>query len=220
VEKALVLKGLRYGVVEWPPTLHPPLQRIVFGAPTVPGLTIDGERVSGSGAIMRRLEQLSPEPALLPSDPALRERVEAAERWGDEVFQPIARELIWAGFRQDPGAMVSYGEHGRVRLPAPVVRLLAPMIARLGARHNRTDLTVARADLEALPGQLDRIDGWIAEGTIGDPDNPNVADLQIASTVRLLMTIADARRVIDERPCASLARQLFPSVDGELPSYL
>jgi len=220
VEKALSLKGLEYGVVEWPPPMQAPMQTVIFGKRTVPGLTIRNgsrEKVQGSRAIMRRLDELVSEPRLFPSDPAERERVEEAERWGDEVFQPVARELIWAGMTNNPGAMVSYGEHSRLRLPAPAVRLSAPVIARLAARLNRTDSEVAGADLLALPAQLDRIDGWIADGRIGDPDHPNAADLQLLSTVALLLTVGDARPHIENRPCATLATKLFPDFDGELP---
>ncbi len=221
VEKALAMKGLRYSVTEWPPPMQVPLQSMLFGARTVPGLTLrngSSEKVQGSRAIMRRLDELVPEPRLLPEDPAARAAVEEAERWGDEVFQPIGRELVWAGMLRDPAAMVSYGEHSRLRLPAPAVRLSAPLIARMAARLNHTDADVASADLAALPGQLDRIDGWIADGTIGDPERPNAADLQLASTLRLLLTVADARRLIEGRPCAELAMRLFPEADGELPS--
>lgn len=72
------MKGLSHDVVEWPYTLHAPTQRAIFGARTVPGLKVDGEKVSGSRAIMRRLEQLAPEPPLVPSDPEARARVEDA----------------------------------------------------------------------------------------------------------------------------------------------
>jgi glutathione S-transferase len=218
VEKALALKGLAYDVTEWPPPAHAPLQLAIFGARTVPGLKIDGEKVTGSRAIVRRLEQIAPDPPMFPSDTAARARVEQAEEWGDEVFQPVARELIWAGFRQSPGAMVSYSEHSRLPLPAPAIRLIAPAVARMGARLNRTDAGVARSDLDALPDQLDKIDGWIADGTIGDPEHPNAADLQLASTVRLMMTLADARPLIQGRPCAELAMALFPNTDGEMPA--
>jgi glutathione S-transferase len=220
VEKALALKGLDYGVVEWPPTLHAPLQWIIFGRRTVPALSIGGEQVSGSRAIMRRLEELAPRPALFPADSRRRAEVIRAERWGDEVFQPIARDLIWAGFRHQPGAMVSYGEHSRLGLPAGAVRAVAPVIARLGARLNQTDRDGARRALERLPGYLNRVDAWIAGGTLGDPEHPNAADLQIGSTVRLLLTIADARRHLEKRACAAMARRLFPQVDGELPAYI
>lgn len=218
VEKAMSIKGLSYGVTEWPPTLHAPMQFVLFGARTVPALKLDGEKVSGSRAIMRRLDRLNPEPPLYPADAAARARVEEAERWGDEVFQPVARELIWAGFTHSPGAMVSYGEHSRLGLPGPAIRTIAPAVARMGALLNRTDTGVARRDLEALPGQLDKIDGWIADGTIGDAEHPNAADLQLTSTVRLIMTMADARPLFDRRPCADLATALFPDTDGEMPA--
>lgn len=218
VEKALRMKGLSYEVTEWPPPLHAPIQKALFGARTVPGLKLDGEKVSGSRAIMRRLDELVPDPPLFPVDAAARAKVEEAERWGDEVFQPVARELIWAGFTHQPEAMVSYGEHSRLPLPAPAIRLSAPLIARLGAQLNRTSDDVVRSDLQALPGQLDRIDAWIADGTIGDPERPNAADLQLASTIRLMLTLADLRPLIEGRPCGELARALFPDADGELPA--
>jgi glutathione S-transferase len=217
VEKALSMKGLSYSVFEWPPPLHAPMQRLIFGARTVPALRLGDVKVQGSRAIMRRLDELVPEPALFPSDPAHRARVEAAERWGDEVFQPIARELIWFGMVNSPRAMVSYSEHSRLPLPDPGIRLIAPVVARLGERLNRTNHEVARKDLGALPEQLDKIDDWIADGTIGDPEHPNAADLQIASTVRLMLTLADVRPLIEGRPCAQLARELFPAADGEMP---
>lgn len=218
VEKALAMKGLAYDVTEWPPPLHAPIQRVLFGARTVPGLKLDDEKISGSRAIMRRLDELAPDPALFPDDPAARARVEEAERWGDEVFQPVARELIWAGFKRRPEAMVSYGEHSRLPMPPAAIRLSAPAIARLGAQLNRTNDHVARSDLHELPAQLDRIDAWIADGTIGDPEQPNAGDLQLASTVRLMMTMADVRPLIHGRPCAEVARALFPDADGELPA--
>jgi glutathione S-transferase len=218
VEKAMTMKGLSYRVTEWPPPLHPPIQKVIFGARTVPGLKIDGEKVSGSRAIMRRLDQLAPDPPLFPQDPDARARVQEAERWGDEVFQPVGRELIWVGLMRRPDALVSYSEHSRLPVPAPAIRLSAPLVARVAARLNRTNGDVARADLQTLPAQLDRIDGWIADGTIGDAARPNAADLQLASTIRLLLTLADAQALIEGRPCAELARRLFPDADGELPA--
>lgn len=218
VEKALSLKRLPYSLVEYPPPVHAAVQPLIFGGRTVPGLRIDGEKVQGSRPIMRRLDQLAPDPPLYPADHDARIRVEEAERWGDEVFQPVGRELIWMGMLNNPGAMASYNEHAKLSLPASAVRAVAPVIARIAVRVNRTSAEVVRRDLEALPGQLDRIDAWIADGTIGDPGRPNAADLQILSTIRLLLTLADVRPLIEPRPCASLARELFADADGELPA--
>ena len=56
---------------------------MIFGPRTVPGLRIDGtEKISGSRAIMRRLDQLAPEPPLFPADPAQRAPVEAGRTLG------------------------------------------------------------------------------------------------------------------------------------------
>lgn len=219
VEKALELKGLQYRVIEWPPPLHAPLQRMLFGARTVPALRIDrSEKVSGSRAIMRRLEELQPEPRLFPEDPAKRAAVEEAERWGDETFQPIGRTLIWNGFKHSPNAMVSYSERSRLPLPAPMIRASAPLIARMAGRLNGATDEAARHEQRELPDYLDRIDGWIADGTIGDAEHPNAADLQLESTIRLLMTIADLRGMISSRPCGALAQRLFPDADGDMPA--
>jgi glutathione S-transferase len=71
--------------------------------------------------------------------------------------------------------------------------------------------------MRALPGYLDRVDAWIAEGVLGGAP-PNAADLQIGSTLRLLMSVGDLRPLIARRPAGELARRLFDEVDGELPA--
>ena len=214
VVKALSVKGLDYKVVEWPPVLHAPIQRALFGARTVPALTIDrGEKISGSTSIMRRLDELVPEPPLFPSA-----EVEEAERWGDRTFQPVGRTLLWAAFLNNTAAMPSYTEGSKIPLPRAAVRATTPLMARIGVRVNRTGDGPARGALAELPSQLDRVDGYIEAGTIGDAEHPNAADLQIGATIRLMMTIDDVRPVIDGRPCAELAVKLFPSWPGRVPA--
>src|SRR5437588_8859482 len=80
VEAALAAKGLDYRRVELVELLHRPVQRLRYGHPTVPGLTFaDGENVIGSVAILRRIDELVPEPPLYPGDGDARARVESAE---------------------------------------------------------------------------------------------------------------------------------------------
>ena len=218
VQRALDVKGIPYKVVELMPPLHAPLQRLRFGQRTVPGIKLDdGEKVVGSRAILRRLEALAPQPPLLPADPELRSKVEEAERWGDEVLQPIARRFVWQGMQRHPAAIVSYAEHSKLPVPNFMARLSAPMIARAERQLNAASDETTRAGFADLPGHLDRIDGYIADGVMGG-DVLNVADLQIAPTIRLMMTVGDARPLIDGRPCGELAQRLFPDWDGDLPT--
>ncbi len=216
VERALTLKGIPYKTVELPPLVHAGVQRLRFGQRTVPGIELDGEKIVGSRAILRRLEEIAPEPPLLPADPAARARVEEAEQWGDEVFQPIARRLLWPSFKREPGAAASYSEGAKLKFPAPLLRAGIPLISRGEIALNRASDEAVRADLEALPGHLDRIDGWIGEGVMGG-EKPNVADLQIATTLRLIMTLGDLRPLIEPRPAGALALRLFPDFPGSTP---
>ncbi len=90
-----------------------------------------------------------------------------AERWGDEVFQSVPRRLIDAAFLRDPGAMESYVGDAKLPLPRSLMRPALPLTARLMAMRNKARDESVRADFAALPGQLDRIDGWIAEELLG-----------------------------------------------------
>lgn len=219
VERALALKGVAYRRVEYPPPLHAPIQRVLFGSRTVPAIRFaDGEKVSGSRAIVAALERRVPDPPLYPADPAERARVEEAERWGDEVLQPLGRTLLWTAFARSPRSMVAYQQGARLpALPAPVVLALAPLITRVERRMNDADDERVRRDLRDLPGHLDRVDAWIAEGVLGG-EPPNAADLQVATTLRLLMTIGDLRPLIEPRPAGALALRLFPAHPGEVPA--
>ena len=66
---------------------------------------------------------------------------------------------------------------------------------------------------------LQRIDDWIAEGVLGG-EQPNAADLQIATTVRLLMTLQDLRPAIAARPAGDLATRVAPDYPGDAPPVL
>jgi glutathione S-transferase len=217
VEAALRLKSIAYDRVDLLPMTQMLVGPLRYGGATVPGLRIDGERLVGSRAIMRRLDELEPEPALLPApgDPDYA-RVLEAERWGDEVLQSVPRRILDVGFLRSPAAMESYAGDAKLPLPRALLRPALPLTARLMALKNHANDGAAKADLAALPGQLDRIDGWIAEGLLGG-ERPNAADLQIGSTIRLLLSIADVRPLIASHPSARLARY-FPPLSGEIPA--
>jgi glutathione S-transferase len=215
VEAALKLKSIDYDRVDLLPLSQVIIGPLRYGGGTVPGMRLGSERLVGSRTIMRRLDALAPEPPLLPAadDPAYASVLEA-ERWGDEVLQAVPRRIIDAAFLRRPSAMESYAGDAKLPLPVGLMRPALPLTARLMAFKNKARDEAARADLAALPGQLDRIDAWIAEGLLGG-ERPNAADLQIGSTIRLLMSIGDVRPLVEGRPAASLARY-FPPLAGEI----
>jgi len=214
------LKGIDFERVDLLPLSQMLIGPLRYGGVTVPGMRVGGERLVGSRVIMRRLDELAPDPPLLPppGDPALA-RVLEAERWGDEVLQSVPRRIIDAAFLRRPDTLESYAGDARLPLPRALLRPAMPLTARLLAIRNKARDENARADLAALPAQLDRIDEWIAEGLLGG-EQPNAADLQIGSSLWLLMTIGDVRPLIEgppARPAAGLVRY-FPPACGEIPA--
>ena len=214
VEAALELKSIDYDRVVLLPIVPVIVGRLRYGGTTVPGMRLGAERIAGSRAIMRRLDALEPEPPLLPPlDDADRAKVLEAERWGDEVFQNVPRRILDVAFLRRPASMESYAAEEKLPLPGPLRRPATPLTARLMALKNKASDASARADLDALPGQLDRVERWITEGLLGG-EQPNAADLQIGSTIRLLLSIGDVRPLLEGREAARLAGYFPPIVGG------
>jgi glutathione S-transferase len=219
VKAALALKGIRYKTVEMPVPTQGLLMALRFPARSVPAMKLDGgEKVQGSIAIMRRLDELIPEPPLLPADEDARAAVLGAELWGADVLQGLARRVFWGAVRRRPGAVASYQAASRLpRFPAPVVRIVAPGLARLEIKLHGADDATLRNDLQALPSHLDIVDEWIAAGLL-DGATPNAADLQIGSSLRFLSTLGDVRPLLAGRPADELAKRFFPVYPGDVPA--
>jgi glutathione S-transferase len=215
VEAALRLKAIEFERVDLVPMTQMLIGPLRYGGTTVPGMRIDGERLVGSRPIMRRLDELAPEPPLLPPPGDTRyARVLEAERWGDEVLQSVPRRIVDVAFLRKPKAMESYIGDAKLPMPRALMGPAMPVTAKLMAFKNKAKDVTARTDIAALPSQLDRVDRWIEDGLIGG-DTPNAADFQIGSTIRLLLSIGDLRPLIEGRPAARLAGW-FPPLVGEI----
>jgi glutathione S-transferase len=213
-------KGIDYKRIDLMPVISKAaLRALRFDGVTVPALKLDGERVQGSREIARFLDRVRPEPPLFPADPAMRAKVEEAEAWADEDLQGAARRILWNGMRRERSPLRSYSEGARLGIPIGLATRTAAPIVALSARFNEASDENVRADLAALPAMLDRIDGWIADGVIGG-EPANAADLQVATSLGLLMTLDDLRPAIAARPAGDLAQRLDPDYPGRMPPVL
>lgn len=216
----LDFKGIEFSRTDLVPVVSKAVLRVAgFPRVTVPALKIDGERIQGSREISRALDRIKPDPPLFPADPDKRAAVEDAERFGDEELQHPIRQLLWWGFKRDKEPLRSYSEGARLGIPVGLaVKTGGPLVA-LSARFNEATDANARAALLALPDLLDRVDAYVADGTIGGPD-PNAADFQIATSIGLALTMDDLKPLIEPRPCAELARRYVPDYPGHMPPIL
>jgi glutathione S-transferase len=220
VMRMLEIKGIAFKRVDLMPVISKGRLRAAgFPGVTVPAIKLDGRRVQGSREIARELDRVQPKPPLFPADPDQRAAVEQAEAWGEDALQWVARRTMWNVLRRDPAPIRSFSEGARLGVPIGLAAKTArPMIALSARLTEATDENV-RADLAALPGMLQRIDDWIAQGVLGG-EEVNAADLQIATNVRGLMTLQDLREAIARRPAGELAMRIAPEYPGDVPPIL
>ena len=214
VEAALALKRLDFELVTLTPGPHNEEMERIYGEGnrTVPGLLVDGEPVHGSRAILERLEQIAPSPALYPEPIA--DAVREAERWGDEELQDLGRRLPWGALHFRPEAMGSFGGAGPLD---PAGTDFAIRYVRSSWKYHGISAQVLADDLAGLPAKIDHVEALAAEGIIGG-ETPTAADLQIGSTLRVLLTLRDLRPLLEGTAAERVARRWFPDYAGDVPA--
>ena len=208
-ELMLRYKGVEFSRFDLPNMTHKailPLMR--YRGSTVPVMTIDGKRVSGTMKIARALEALVPEPPLFGD-----ESVESAEAWADSVLQDGVRQMARWATGKDKESMSTFLVGPVMGIPESVMQRALPVLRPGVALQMRTSDDTAKACLAALPGQLDRVDALLAEGVIGG-ERPNAADFQIAPSVSLALCFDQLRPFIEDRPAGRHARKLVPDFPG------
>jgi glutathione S-transferase len=212
-------KGIKPQLVNIPPGSQQLLMRVYgFRHGTVPGMKIDGRRVQGSVQISRALEAAKPEPPLFPADPARRAAVEEAELWGDHVYQPVLRRIFRWAVTTDRELREELARMNDIPAPALAGMLFWP-VSQVYVRFEGGGEDAARADVAALPGHLDHVDGLIAAGTLNG-EELNAADFQIAPTTRGLLNLTQLQPLIEGRPAAEHAMRVIPGFGVDLPVRL
>jgi glutathione S-transferase len=149
---------------------------------TFPVLSIGGQRIGDSTAIVAALEQLHPEPPLYPADIAERRRALELEEFFDEELGPYVRQLAWYEFGNDRESFVRLMEQ---TAPRPIARFGRPTAAYARAytalRFRAGDAEEAgRARAKVLAG-LDRLEAELGDEEYLVGNSFSVADLTAAS---------------------------------------
>ena len=213
-------KGIPYDLVSISPGAQAVRIRLAgFRGGTVPALRLDGRRVLGSRAIARALDEVRPDPPLFPSDPERRSEVEEAERWGDEVLQPIPRRLLRWALHHRPEERAKFTRMMGTRAPALAARAMAPVVAFYARREDARSTERIRTDWAETPTHLDHVDDLIARGVLGG-EELNAADFQIGTTLRVMLAMEDFAPLISGRPAEALARRVWPEYRWQVPGLL
>jgi glutathione S-transferase len=220
-ELMLQRKGIAYKRRDLITAMHIPIVKAMrFPGRTVPALKWeDGRKVQGTRDISRFLDEVKPEPPLFPADAEKRREVEEAERWGDEHLQSVPRRLAWFALGRDRSDLKGFMQGYKLGIPTSLAVATAGPIIWAEQKINKASADACRADVQRLPELLDKVDELIAHGVIGG-DEPNAADYQIGTSVRLLMAFDQLRPLIDGRPAAAFAEKIAPDPGGRVPAAL
>ena len=129
------------------------------------------------------------------------------------------RQIVLWSIVKRKSAIRSYLEGAKLGMPVGMAAPIAPLIVATSARLNGASDEQVREDVEILGGLLQRVDDLIAAGTINGPEL-NAADFQIASSIRLAMTLQDLRPLIESRPAGEFAKRVEPEIAGDCPPAL
>jgi len=201
-------KGVDYGRVDWPPGLHRVLVRLKgFRGDRVPAVRFEnGRRAQGTRELPRVLDELIPEPRLVPDDP----RALEAERWADEVLQQWARRMAAAAGTEDPGALAGQGADGRLGVLLAKNELQRRLTARTVLVVFRATPERRRLDREHTRDVLDQVDAWIADGVLNGREL-HCADYAVASSLALVDYILALRPELERRPLYELLDRVLPA---------
>ncbi len=214
VSAALERYGLEHETVDLRSGTHADEIEKIYGEGrrTVPAMLVDDEPVHGTCAVFERIDELADGADLYPAEVA--DAVREAERGVAEDLQSAGRHLIFGALHFRPEAM---GRFAGGEMLDPAGTDFAIRLVRGAWRYIGITAELVAADLERLPGLLDRADALVAEGVIGG-EQPTAADFQIVSSLRLLLQIGDLQPLLEGRPSTGLVEKWFDAPPGDIPA--
>ncbi len=205
-ELMLEHKGIPFERVNFPPGPHRVLVRVMgFKGDRVPAVKFeDGRRAQGTRELPRVLDEMVPEPRLVPNDP---EGLEA-EAWADDVLQQWARRMVAAAGARDPDSLAGRGADGRLGVLLTRHELPRRTVARAVLMVFGATKEQQRDDLERTGELLDRVDAWIDEGVLNG-EALRSPDLAVASSLALVEYILELQHELERRPAMALLDRVF-----------
>jgi glutathione S-transferase len=165
------------------PGRHRAIAQKLAGGATFPVLTMNGEAIGDSTAIIELLERRYPEPSLYPADPLERRRALELEDFFDEELGPYSRLLFLHHALPDAGLMLGAFVPDLRGPRHALARAVFPLARRRVARDFKIDTRSVALAHEKLTAAGERFraelepSGYLIGGSF------SVADLTLASLI-------------------------------------
>ncbi len=185
---ALDWKGLAHERIDYLPGPHAPQMQRLSGQMQTPVLAIGERVVAGSAAIIAALEELAPEPALYPADPAQRARALELERHFDEEVGPRIRRALFSVLLREPAYTCRIFAGRRSAPVRAAYRALFPVTKQVMGRSMAVfDESAVEEAFAATHEALDLVAANVGASGQLVGDRFSVADLTAAANLALLV---------------------------------
>jgi len=186
VVRALQYKGLPF-------TLAPPRSPLDFKrwnpqTGKMPVLDVDGARTYDSSLILRRLDELVPEPALFDRNPSVAARQRFLEDWSDEALYWYGMGLRWSAVNASTTVAQLISDIGAPYLLRPLLGFVLQRQIQgqaIAQGLQRLPLAVLTAELGL---RFDELQVWLDEHPFFFADRPSAADLAIFGQLHMLQS--------------------------------
>lgn len=179
---ALDYKGLAHTRTYLMPGPHAGRIRKIAPQSTTPVLLIDGEAVQDSDAILIRLEELAPDPALYPADEALRAEMIPLIRFFDDELGPAIRRCVFTVLVTDNRYTSAVFVDRATRAEQLVYRMALPFVKpRIMREMGVDDVPLVVRSFEIVQEALDLIAERTARTGYLVGDGFTAADLTAAA---------------------------------------
>lgn len=188
---ALTYKNVPHERDTYLPGPHMPAIKKLSGSTQTPVLQRGGSCIAGSAEIIDSLESSHPQPALYPSEPALRaEALELQAHW-DAVIGPAVRTVVFSSLVNNGNYLVAMFGGSKGWLKRMAYRATFPLAKPLIAKGNGvTDPENVRKSFDISGDALDQVAERTQATGYMVGEHFSVADLTAAS---LLAPIADVQ---------------------------
>ncbi|MGY8805073.1 MAG: glutathione S-transferase family protein [bacterium] len=177
---ALALKGVHYQRLKVSGSDE--VKQLSPDKQILPVLEVDGKQVSGSGDIIRWIEELYPEPSLYAADPKTRHQQESLADWSDTSFAFYWNRWLTA---------VEENERNRLASSGGILSRIHQHVDRqlgIGQDDEMASLASVRNIMDELGHRMDDLVGFLGNRPYFFADQLSVADLAVFG---MLLVIRD-----------------------------
>lgn len=197
VRRAMHYKKIPFQVHNYAITDAGKIRKTVSESGKTPVLAHAGELIIDSTTILRYLEQVCPEPALLPDDPALIAQIHFMEDWADESL--FFYDLVMRGWPNNIDWLANdVTSHDSAMLRGLMKKLVPSFVRKTGTAQG-----IGRKDKDTICSEVDAhfaaLEALLQQSDFLVGNALSLADISVAAMCTVIERAEEAKALMSQR---------------------